>query len=90
MEYNRDNDIARFIREKRKEYGYTQVEFAINSGLGLRFVRELEQGKLTLKMDKVLHALSMFDSTLTIRRNGDNIYYKPPKEVYSEELYEDE
>lgn len=71
MEYNRDNDIAKFIREKRKEYGYTQEEFAINSGLGLRFVRELEQGKLTLKMDKVLVALSMFDSTLTVRRIGD-------------------
>ena len=68
MAYNRNNDIAKFIREKRKEYGFTQEEFAINSGLGLRFVRELEQGKTTLKMDKVLVALSMFNYTLTIRK----------------------
>ena len=75
MDYNRDNDIAKIVREKRKEYGITQEEFAFNSGLGLRFVRELEQGKLTLKMDTVLHALSMFDLTLTYRKNGDNVYY---------------
>ena len=68
MEYDRNNDIAKFVREKRKEYGCTQEEFAINSGLGLRFVRELEQGKLTRKMDKVLVALSMFNSTLTVRK----------------------
>lgn len=71
MNYNRDNDIAKIVREKRKEYGLTQEEFAFNSGLGLRFVRELEQGKLTLKMDKVLVALSMFDMTLTARKIGD-------------------
>ena len=75
MDYKRDNDIAKIVREKRKEYGITQEEFAFNSGLGLRFVRELEQGKLTLKMGKVLHALSMFDLTLTYRKNGDNVYY---------------
>ena len=38
----------------------TQEEFAIRSGLGLRFVRELEQGKETVRMDKVNVALSMF------------------------------
>ena len=37
------------IRNKRKEYKYTQEEFSIRSGLGLRFIRELEQGKLTLR-----------------------------------------
>lgn len=38
----------------------TQEEFAMRSGLGLRFVRELEQGKKTLRLDKVNQALSMF------------------------------
>lgn len=37
--------IARFVRESRKAAGLTQEEFAVRSGLGLRFVRELEQGK---------------------------------------------
>ena len=54
------NTIAEFIKQKRKEAGLTQEEFAIRSGLGLRFVRELEQGKETVRMDKVNHALLMF------------------------------
>ena len=54
------NSIAEFIKQKRKEMGLTQEEFAIRSGLGLRFVRELEQGKKTVRMDKVNQALAMF------------------------------
>ena len=54
------NTIAEFIKTKRKEAGLTQEEFAIRSGLGLRFVRELEQGKETVRMDKVNKALAMF------------------------------
>lgn len=52
--------IAKFIKEKRKEVGLTQEEFAMRSGLGLRFIRELEQGKETVRMDKVNQALAMF------------------------------
>ena len=48
--------------QKRKELGLTQEEFAIRSGLGLRFVRELEQGKETVRMDKVNIALAMFNA----------------------------
>jgi y4mF family transcriptional regulator len=54
------NAISKFIKKKRREAGLTQEEFAIRSGLGLRFVRELEQGKETVRMDKVNQALSMF------------------------------
>lgn len=54
------NQIAKFIKEKRKEVGLTQEEFAMRSGLGLRFIRELEQGKETVRMDKVNQALAMF------------------------------
>ena len=49
-----------FIKQNRKASGLTQEEFAIRSGLGLRFVRELEQGKKTVRMDKVNVALAMF------------------------------
>ncbi|MFS6555607.1 transcriptional regulator, partial [Parabacteroides distasonis] len=42
--------------------GLTQQEFALRSGLGLRFVRELEQGKETVRMDKVNTALAMFNA----------------------------
>ena len=54
------NTIAEFVKQKRKEAGLTQVEFAMRSGLGLRFVRDLEQGKETVRMDKVNQALAMF------------------------------
>ncbi len=54
------NTIAEFIKKKRKEIGLTQEEFAMRSGLGLRFVRDLEQGKETVRMDKVIQALAMF------------------------------
>lgn len=54
------NEITKFIKENRKMAGLTQEEFAIRSGLGLRFVRELEQGKKTVRLDKVNTALAMF------------------------------
>jgi y4mF family transcriptional regulator len=54
------NPIAQFIRHERKAAGLTQEEFAVRSGLGLRFVRELEAGKPTVRMDKVNQALAMF------------------------------
>lgn len=54
------NPIAEFVKKSRKEAGLTQEEFAIRSGLGLRFVRDLEQGKITVRMDKVNIALGMF------------------------------
>ncbi len=55
------NQIAKFIKENRKAAGLTQEEFAMRSGLGLRFVRELEQGKETVRLDKVNAALAMFN-----------------------------
>ncbi|MDD4212618.1 MAG: helix-turn-helix domain-containing protein [Bacilli bacterium] len=55
------NKIAEYIKKQRKAAGLTQEQFAIRSGLGLRFIRELEQGKETVRLDKVNVALSMFD-----------------------------
>ena len=52
--------ISEYIKTERKKAGLTQEEFAMRSGLGLRFVRELEQGKETVRLDKVNQALAMF------------------------------
>ena len=65
------NKIAEFIKTNRKEAGLTQEEFAIRSGLGLRFVRELEQGKETGRMDKVNEALAMFGMEAVPGRKDD-------------------
>ena len=54
------NTIGKYVKTERKKLGLTQEEFAMRSGLGLRFVRELEQGKTTVRLDKVNQALAMF------------------------------
>ena len=58
------NDISVHVKMKRKQNGLTQPEMAIKAGVGLRFVRDLEQGKETLKMDKVNDVLRLFGETL--------------------------
>lgn len=65
------NKIATFIKENRKAAGLTQEEFTARSGLVLRFVRELEQRKETVRMDKVNAALAMFDMEAVPGRKYD-------------------
>ena len=62
--------IGDYIKEERKKAGLTQEEFALRSGLGLRFVRELEQGKETVQLDKVNQALAMFGCEAVPGRKG--------------------
>ena len=52
--------IGQYVKQERRKAGLTQEEFALRSGLGLRFVRELEQGKETVRLDKGNQALKMF------------------------------
>ena len=52
--------IGQKVKELRKQVGLTQEELAIRSGVGLRFVRELEQGKQTVRADKVDQVLTLF------------------------------
>ena len=58
------NKIGEFVKSSRRAAGLTQKEFAMRSGLGLRFVRELEGGKPTLRMDKVNCILDLFGHQL--------------------------
>ena len=55
-------NIASFVKERRKQLRLTQPELAIRAGVGLRFVRELEQGKKTLRLDKVNQVLALFSA----------------------------
>lgn len=64
--------IKEFVKQNRKALGLTQEEFAIRAGLGLRFVRELEQGKKTLRLDKVNQALALFGAQVAVGKL-DNI-----------------
>ena len=58
------NVLAKYVKEKRKEFGLTQVDLSQKAGVGLRFVRELEQGKDTLRLDKVNQVLKLFGSQM--------------------------
>ena len=53
-----------FVKKQRKIHGLTQMKIAQKAGVGLRFIRELEQGKATLRMDKVNQVLQLFGKTL--------------------------
>ena len=57
MEWDRENTIAQFVRDRRKKANLTQVELSDFTGVGLRFVRELEQGKPNVMTDKVNQVL---------------------------------
>lgn len=52
--------LIRFVKERRKLLGLTQEQLAEKAGVGLRFIRDLEQGKETLRLDKVNQVLQLF------------------------------
>ena len=53
-----------FLKNKRKQLNLTQQQLAEKAGVGLRFIRDLEQGKTTLRMDKVNQVLKLFGQEL--------------------------
>ena len=59
-------DLGEYIRTKRKLYNLTQMELAERSGVGVRFVRELERGKATVQLDKVNMVLDLFGARLGV------------------------
>ena len=55
------NNLSSIVKSLRKQYGLTQEDLSLKSGLGLRFVRDLEQGKESLRLDKVNQLLDFFN-----------------------------
>ena len=64
--------LSQTVKDLRKEYGLTQEKLAMKSGVGLNFVRNLEQGKPTLRMDKVNQLFDLFNYTLTATPKQNN------------------
>ena len=58
--------VNEYVKSKRKALGLSREEFAQKAGVGLRFLRELEQGKETLKMDKVNQVLKLLGVQLGV------------------------
>jgi y4mF family transcriptional regulator len=58
------NNLSSFIKYQRKKLKLTQEELAAKAGVGIRFIRELEQGKETVQLDKVNQVLALFGFNL--------------------------
>jgi len=61
MEYT---SLSEYVKSMRKQYAMTQLDLSEKAGVGLRFVRELERGKESLRMDKVNQVLELFGTEL--------------------------
>ena len=57
---NTTDELIIFIKARRKALNLTQEELALKAGVGLRFIREMEQGKETLRLDKINQVLALF------------------------------
>jgi y4mF family transcriptional regulator len=65
------NSLSQFVKSKRKEIRLTQPELAERAGVGLRFLRELEQGKESVRLDKVNQVLALFGAEVgVIKKSG--------------------
>ena len=66
------NNLSTTVKLLRKQYNLTQEELSLKSGVGLRFVRDLEQGKDTLRLDKVNQLLDFFNYEMVATSKIDN------------------
>jgi y4mF family transcriptional regulator len=58
------SQLSKFVKERRNSANLTQLDLAMKAGVGLRFVRDLEQGKASLRLDKVNQVLALFGHEL--------------------------
>lgn len=66
------NNLSTTVKMLRKQYNLTQEELSLKSGVGLRFVRDLEQGKETLRLDKVNQLLDFFNYKMVATQKNSN------------------
>ena len=83
------NNLSTTVKMLRKQYNLTQEELSLKSGVGLRFVRDLEQGKETLRLDKVNQLLDFFNYEMvatqkTVLMRQAHIFYKDQLCWYSD------
>ena len=66
------NNLSTTVKMLRKQYNLTQEELSLKAGVGLRFVRDLEQGKETLRLDKVNQLLEFFNYEMVATQKNSN------------------
>ena len=65
------SSLVGFVKAQRKALGLTQIELSQKSGVGLRFIRDLEQGRTGLRLNKIEQVLSLFGATLVPLKKKD-------------------
>lgn len=73
--------LSEYVKSMRKVHGLTQVELSEKSGVGLRFVRELEQGKETLRLDKVNQVLNLFGAEVGVVPMTKSPIYETSRDI---------
>jgi y4mF family transcriptional regulator len=66
--------LAAFVKYARQQAGLTQEQLAQKAGVGLRFIRDLEQGKESLRLDKVNQLLSLFGYQMRAEKGSVDPY----------------
>lgn len=66
------NNLSTTVKMLRKQYNLTQEDLSLKSGVGLRFVRDLEQGKESLRLDKVNQLLNFFNYEMIATPKANN------------------
>ena len=67
---NNPAELGKIVKQARKNAGLRQAQAAALCGVGTRFLSDLENGKPTLRLDKVLQVLKGFGLRVTIKRKG--------------------
>lgn len=70
MEIFKTEDVSSIIKNRRKSLDLTQAECAAFCGVGVRFFSELENGKQSLQLGKVLQVLQTLGLKTTISEKG--------------------
>ena len=72
------SSIASFVKEKRKQLKLTQPELAEKAGVGLRFLRELESGKESVRLDKANQVLALFGASVGVIKINEVLFQELP------------
>ena len=68
--------LAKYVKQMRKQFGLTQVDLSRKSGVALRFVRELVEGKKTIRLDKVNQVLTLFGAEMASAKTKREVFDK--------------
>ena len=69
MQIKTTEDIGKLVKETRKKQGFTQVQLAQLSNVGARFLSDLENGKQTCEVGKMLKVLANLGIKLEVKDN---------------------